>query len=96
MSSITDDDVQRIAKIAGLKIDKNEIESIKGDLSPIIEFFESIDSVDVSGVKGFEDPVSPFERKDIVEKSLDLELTLRNSPEKNKNSFVVPRIIKGQ
>ena len=95
MSTIKDDDVQRIAKIAGLKIEKNEIESIKDDLSAIISFFESIDSVDVSNVSGYDDPVLPYERADEVLESVDIKLTLRNSPDKNKNSFIVPRIIKG-
>ena len=95
MSTIKDDDVQRIAKIAGLKIEKNEIESIKDDLSAIISFFESIDSVDVSNVNGYDDPVLPYERADEVLESVDIKLTLRNSPDKNKNSFIVPRIIKG-
>ena len=50
---------------------------------------------DRSNVSGYDDPVLPYERADKVLESVDIKLTLRNSPDKNKNSFIVPRIIKG-
>ncbi len=95
LSAIKDEDVLKIAKIAGLKINHDHMKSIKSDLTAIIDFFETIESIDVSDIRGYEDPVTPFERSDVAGKSLDIKMTLRNSPEKNKNSFIVPRIIKG-
>lgn len=50
-TSLTNEDVKHIAKLANLTLSDSEIEKFKDQLSKVVEYIHSLSSVDVTGVK---------------------------------------------
>ena len=48
---ITKEDVLRVAKLARIQLNSGEVEKFQKDLSAILEYFASLQKLDVQGVK---------------------------------------------
>ena len=92
---ITREEVLRIAQLARLRLEEEEIERFQRDLDEILTYVESLKEVDTTGVE----PRSQFVgqtnvlRSDEVRPSLPVEEALRNAPERAGNYFKVPRVV---
>jgi aspartyl-tRNA(Asn)/glutamyl-tRNA(Gln) amidotransferase subunit C len=92
---ITQEEVQRVAKLARLDLSAAEVERMTGQLDAILSYVAKLDELDTTGVAvttHTQEVVNAF-RDDEVQESLPREHALQNAPEQNGESFVVPRII---
>jgi aspartyl-tRNA(Asn)/glutamyl-tRNA(Gln) amidotransferase subunit C len=87
--------VRRIAHLARIAVNDDEIEHLKGELNAILAFVEQLADVDVAGVEPMTS-VTPMEMKkraDVVTDGGDAEAILKNAPAREGDYFVVPKVV---
>lgn len=92
---ISQEEVRHVAGLARLEITDQEIERMTDQLDDILRYVAKLDEVDTTDVPATthtQQVVNAF-RDDVVKPSLEREAALKNAPEDNGSSFVVPRII---
>ena len=93
--SIDKDTVKHISKLARISLDDKKIDSLAKNLSSIIEFIEKLNELDTEKTSPMTSIIdsSLFARKDEVNNEKIKDQILKNSPEKNEEFFVVPKVI---
>ncbi len=92
---ITEDEIQKIARLARLKLDDSEVQSLTKDIESILTYVEKLDELDTSNVEPTSHAVElPTKyRADEVGEELPVEKALANAPERLGDGFGVPKII---
>jgi len=87
--------VHRIAHLARIKVEEDEVERLGRELSAILAFVEELNSVDVSGVEPLTSvlPMKMKKRKDVVTDGGKASDILANAPEREDQFFVVPKVV---
>ena len=93
--SIDKDTVKHIAKLARISLDEKKINSLSKDLSSIIEFIEKLNELNTEKIAPLTSIIdaSLRSRKDEVSDDKIRDQILKNSPEKNEEFFVVPKVV---
>ena len=92
---ISKEEILHIASLASLKIKDEEIEEYRKNLAEILNFANTINSIDTSkieGTSGISSNVNVF-REDVVKEFDNKDGLMQNAPEKSNNMFVIPRVI---
>ena len=92
---ISKEEILHIAKLSSLKIKEEEIEEYRKNLQDILNFANTINSVDTSKIEetsGISSNVNSF-REDEVENFEDVNSLMQNAPEKSNNMFKIPKVI---
>lgn len=92
---IKKEEILHIAKLASLKIKDEEIEEYRRNLQDILNFANTINSVDTESIEetnGTSNNVNRF-RKDEVKEFEDKTLLMQNAPEQASNMFKIPKVI---
>lgn len=87
--------VRRVAKLARIAVNDNEVPHLAGELNAILAFVDELSVLDIDGVEPLTS-VTPMKlplREDGVTAGGDPEKVLANSPARNGNFFVVPKVI---
>ena len=93
--SIDKDKIKHVSKLARISIDERKIDSLTKDLSSIFKFIEQLNELNTDNVK----PLSSIlneplrSREDKIDDGKIREKILKNSPQKNEEFFVVPKVI---
>ena len=93
--SIDKDKIKHVSKLARISIDEKKIDSLTKDLSSIFKFIKQLNDLNTDKVE----PLSSIlneplrSRKDEVNDGKISERILENSPKKNEEFFVVPKVI---
>tara|TARA_B100001109_G_C18527782_1_gene319091 strand:+ start:154 stop:441 length:288 start_codon:yes stop_codon:yes gene_type:complete len=93
--SIDKDKIKHISKLARISLDAKKIDTLTKDLSSIFKFIEQLNELNTENVK----PLSSIlneplrSRKDIINDGKIRDKILENSPQKNEEFFVVPKVI---
>lgn len=93
---VTDEIVDRVAKLAKLKFEGKEKEEIKNDLNRVLELCEYLNKIDTNGVEPLvfmTDEINRWREDELKENSISKEQALKNAPEKNSDYFKVPKVI---
>ncbi len=92
--SISKEEVEHIALLARLELSETEKELFARQLDQILEHAGKIEELDTKGVEPTAHalPVVNVFREDKVGKELDLEVALANAPDREDDSFGVPKI----
>jgi aspartyl-tRNA(Asn)/glutamyl-tRNA(Gln) amidotransferase subunit C len=96
MSKLSRDDVLKLAALSKLRLNDEEIEKLRVELSEILSYVEQLDEVDTEGVEptyqvtGLKNVFRKDEIQDYGYKTEDL---LRNAPEVQDGQFKVKRVI---
>ena len=92
---ISRDDVQAIARLARLRLTDAEIESIRVDLTAILQHMDVLRELDTDGVEPMTHvlPDHRAARKDAIVPSLAVDVALAQAPERAAGHFAVPSII---
>ena len=93
--SVDAETVRRIAHLARIAVNDDEVEHLQGELNAILAFVEQLNEVDVTGVEPMTS-VTPMEMKkraDVVTDGGDAEAILRNAPAHEGDYFVVPKVV---
>ena len=93
--SIDKDTVKHISKLARISLDENKVESLSKDLTSIMKFIENLNKLNTDKTKPLTSIINASlkSRKDEVKDGKIRDQVLKNSPEKNDEFFVVPKVI---
>ena len=87
--------VKHIAKLARISIKEKEAKKLAGDLNSIFKFIEKLNKLNTDKVE----PLTSIAettlqlRKDEVKSKNIRDQILKNSPNENKDFFVVPKVV---
>ena len=87
--------VKHISKLSRISIEEEKAKKLSNDLNSIFEFIEKLNEIDKSKTE----PLTSIAettlklRKDKIESKNIREDILKNSPDKNKDFFVVPKVV---
>ena len=93
--SIDKDTVKHISKLARISLDENKISSLSKDLSSIMKFIEKLNELNTDKITPLTSIISASlkSRDDNVKDGKIRDQILKNSPEKNEEFFVVPKVL---
>jgi len=93
--SIDKDTVKHISKLARISLDENKISSLSKDLSSIMKFIEKLNELNTDKITPLTSIISASlkSRDDDVKDGKIRDQILKNSPEKNEEFFVVPKVL---
>ena len=93
--SVDKDTVRRIARLARIRVQEEELQPLAQELSSILEWIGQLNEVDTEGVE----PMTSVEdmpmkkRPDEVTDGNCVEDILANAPKREGNFFVVPKVV---
>ena len=84
-----------ISKLARISLDENKVESLSKDLTSIMKFIENLNKLNTDKTTPLTSIINASlkSRKDEVKDGKIRDQILKNSPEKNDEFFVVPKVI---
>ena len=96
--SIKDQDLEQIAYLARINIDKSKFSALKKELESILELVEKMNSVDTEKVSAMSHPldISQPLRKDKITEENDRQNLQKNAPSVKAGFFLVPKVIDGE
>ena len=93
--SIDKDTVKHISKLARISLDEKKVDSLSKDLTSIMKFIENLNKLNTDKIEPLTSIINTAlkSRKDEVKDGKIRDQILKNSPEKNDEFFVVPKVI---
>ena len=93
--SIDKDTVKHISKLARISLDEKKVDSLSKDLTSIMKFIEKLNKLNTDKTKPLTSIINASlkPREDEVKDGKIKDQILKNSPEKNEEFFVVPKVI---
>ena len=87
--------VKKISKLARISIDNEKAKKLENDLNSIFEFIEKLNQLDTSKSEPLTSVVDVKLqlRKDEIKSNNIRDQILKNSPDENKDFFVVPKVV---
>ncbi len=87
--------VKKVAKLSRISLEDNKIDSLSKDLDSILTFVEKLNELDTKEIKTLKSITNKTleARNDIVDDGKIKNDILKNSPEKNEDFFIVPKVI---
>ena len=90
------DTAARLAALAHLDLDEDELERISGDLSRVLDYVDLLREVELAGPAPAGTGMATPLRDDRAGLSLPREAVESNAPDFRHGFFVVPRVIGGE
>ena len=93
--SIDKDKIKHISKLARISLDSKKSDSLAKDLSSIFKFIEQLNELNTDNVEpltSIAETTLRFRDDKITSENIR-EKILKNSPEKNDDFFVVPKVV---
>ncbi len=93
---ISRDEVQQVARLARLVLDDQALDAMAEQIGTILTYMETLNRIDTTDVEPTAHAVSAATtpaREDTAREHLDRERALSNAPEKDGQSFLVPKVI---
>ncbi len=92
---ITKQEVEHVARLARLELSNQEKESLTDQLSNILTYVETLNSLDTKGVESTSHvlDIKNVMRDDVAVTGLTQEQALANAPDKAAGHYKVPKII---
>ncbi|WP_339788926.1 Asp-tRNA(Asn)/Glu-tRNA(Gln) amidotransferase subunit GatC [Paenibacillus sp. FSL R7-0313] len=93
--SISNNDVQHVAKLARLNLTAEEEQTLTGQLNAILKYAEKLNELDTDDIEPTTHVlhVSNVMREDETKESLSIEQVMRNAPEEEDGQFKVPAVM---
>ena len=93
--SIDKDTVKHISKLARISLDEKKADSLSKDLTSIMRFIENLNKLNTDKTSPLTSIINTSlkSRKDEIKDGKIRDQILKNSPEKNEEFFVVPKVI---
>lgn len=93
--TISREEVQHVARLARLDLAEDVLETMADQLGSILDYMDTLNRIDTEGIAPTAHAVSlttPL-RTDERRPHLDREAALANAPERDEDSFLVPKVI---
>ena len=93
--SIDQKTVKYISKLARISINEKKAKNLANDLTNIFKFIEKLNKLDTKNIEPLTSisETKLYLREDNIKDANIRDQILKNSPEKNKEYFVVPKVI---
>ena len=93
--SLSTDEVRKIARLARLAVDEEEVTSYARELSSILDLVDRMNAVDTAGVTPMAHPQHATQRlrPDAVTEPDDRDRYQRNAPAVERGLYLVPRVV---
>jgi len=93
--AINQDTVKHVAHLARIDLEQKELEKISQQLHAILDYIDTLRKLDVKDVPPTSHilPIKNVLRQDLPQESLPVDEALKNAPNKERNFFVVPKVI---
>ena len=93
--SIDKDTVKHMSKLARISLDEKKIDSLSKDLTSIMKFIEKLNKINTDKITPLTSIINASlkSRKDEIKDEKIRDQILKNSPEKNDEFFVVPKVL---
>ena len=87
--------IKHIAKLSRISVDDEKAKKLAGDLNSIFDFIEKLNELKTDQIKPLTSiaETSLKLRNDEIKSQNMREVIIKNSPEKNEDYFVVPKVI---
>ena len=87
--------VKHISKLSRISLDDEKAKKLEADLNSIFKFIEKLNELDTKNIEPLTSVAETTlqHRKDEIKTTNIREQILKNSPEKNKDFFVVPKVV---
>ncbi|MDO4773825.1 MAG: Asp-tRNA(Asn)/Glu-tRNA(Gln) amidotransferase subunit GatC [Candidatus Saccharibacteria bacterium] len=95
MTTISNDDVQRLAVLSGLQLADDEAAGLRQDLENIVGYINQLAELDTTGVEPTYQVtgLQNVWRDDVVQAGVDREALLALAPEQRENQVKVPQVL---
>ena len=87
--------IKHISKLSRILVDDKKAKKLEGDLNSIFEFIEKLNELDTDKVEpltSIAETTLKFRTDEVKSKDIRNQI-LKNSPEKNEDFFVVPKVV---
>ena len=87
--------IKHISKLSRISVDDKKAKKLEGDLNSIFEFIEKLNELDTDKVEpltSIAETTLKFRTDEVKSKDIRDQI-LKNSPEKNEDFFVVPKVV---
>ena len=87
--------VKHISKLSRISVDDEKAKKLESDLNSIFKFIEKLNELDTSKIQpltSIAETTLPLRNDEINSKNIRDQI-LKNSPEENKDFFVVPKVV---
>ncbi len=93
--SLSTDEVRKIARLARLAVDEEEVTTYARELSSILDLVDRMNAVDTAGVTPMAHPQHATQRlrPDAVTEPDDRDRYQRNAPAVERGLYLVPRVV---
>jgi len=93
--SVDQQTVRRIARLARIAVEDEDVPHLQGELNAILTFVEQLNEVDVEGVEPMTSvtPMAMKKRRDGVTDGGYPDQIVRNAPAAEDNFFLVPKVV---
>ncbi len=87
--------VRRIAKLARIRVEDEEVQTLQGELNAILGYVEQLGEVNVDGVEPLSGgaQMALRQREDVVNDGGIAGKILANAPDRELNFFAVPKVV---
>jgi len=88
-------DVEKIAHLARLQIDDNEVQEVAGRISSILDMIDQMQGIDTDAVTPLAHPFDAVQRlrPDVVTESNQRDYLQQNAPATQDGLYLVPKVI---
>ncbi|WP_137701453.1 Asp-tRNA(Asn)/Glu-tRNA(Gln) amidotransferase subunit GatC [Marimonas lutisalis] len=93
--SIDKDTAAKVAKLARIKVEEDQLEALAGEFNAVLGFIEQLNEVDVEGVEPMVSvtPMRLKRREDVVTDGGMQDKILANAPDAREGFFAVPKVV---
>ena len=93
--SIDKNQVKKVAKLSRISLDDNKLESLSKDLASILNFVEQLNELNTKKIEPLSSIVDKTlePRSDKINDGKIKDEILKNSPDKNEDFFIVPKVV---
>ena len=87
--------IKHISKLSRISVDDEKAKKLEGDLNSIFDFIEKLNELkteDVEPLTSIAKTTLKFRSDEVKSKNIRNQI-LKNSPEKNEDFFVVPKVV---
>ncbi|WP_185985147.1 Asp-tRNA(Asn)/Glu-tRNA(Gln) amidotransferase subunit GatC [Aureimonas mangrovi] len=93
--SVDQNTVRRVAKLARIAVNDEDVAAMQGELNAILGFVEQLGEVDVTGVEPMTSviPMEMKKRQDVVTDGNKADDIVANAPATEDHFFVVPKVV---
>ena len=93
--SVDAETVKRVAHLARIKVEEDEVPGLQKELNGILAFVEQLTPIDISGVEAMTSviPMPLRLRHDEITAGGEAEAVMQNAPASEDHYFLVPKVV---